>query len=100
MPRDPVLSNWPERELTGWGRSRGWSRTTLVRCRRGLRILLAVQDTPGGPIPAGTVQQLPGADRGASLLREFLTARRFLEDDQPTTIDARHMDPAWSSNGP
>ncbi|MGW2836127.1 tyrosine-type recombinase/integrase [Streptomyces sp. NPDC001286] len=87
VPRDPVLAGWLERELTAWARSRGWSRTTLVRCRRGLRILLAVQDTPGGPIPASTVQQLSGADRGASLLREFLTDRRFLEDDLPATVD-------------
>jgi len=88
VPRDPVLSSRLERGLTGWARSRGWSRTTLVRCRRGLRILLAVQDTLGGPVPASVLQQLSGEDRGAGLLREFLTERGFLEDDLPAAIDA------------
>ncbi|MFF8946727.1 hypothetical protein ACF1A5_31615 [Streptomyces sp. NPDC014864] len=88
VPQDPVLSGWLERELTTWGRSRGWSHTTLVRCRQGLRILLAVQNTPGGPVPAGLLQQLSGKDLGARLLREFLTDYRFLGDDLSATIEA------------
>ncbi|MFE7729641.1 hypothetical protein ACFU5D_28130, partial [Streptomyces anthocyanicus] len=55
---DPVLAGWLEHRLTVWARQRGWSHSTLTRYRRGLRIALAVQDTPGGPVPASVVQDL------------------------------------------
>ncbi|MFG3552496.1 hypothetical protein [Streptomyces sp. NPDC047725] len=87
VARDPVLANWLERNLTTWARTRGWSHSTLTRYRRGLRIVLAVQDTPGGPVPASTVHELTGTGLAARLLHEFLTAHGFLDDDRPQTIE-------------
>ncbi|MGB9998593.1 hypothetical protein ACPMJQ_29165 [Streptomyces pseudogriseolus] len=85
---DPVLTDWLEHNLTAWARTRGWSHSTLTRYRRGLRIMLAVQETPGGPVPASVVQELTGSGLAARLLHEFLTAHGFLEDDRPQTIES------------
>ncbi|MFE7854460.1 hypothetical protein [Streptomyces sp. NPDC057403] len=87
VPADSVLAAWLEHHLSAWATSRGWSRSTLTRYRRGLRIMLAVQDTPGGPVPASMVQELSGTGLAARLLHGFLTAHGFLEDDRPQTID-------------
>ncbi|MEU9663538.1 hypothetical protein [Streptomyces chartreusis] len=84
---DPVLAGWLEHHLSAWAASRGWSRSNLVRYRRGLRIVLAVQDTPGGPVPASVVQELTGSGLSARLLHEFLAAHGFLEDDRPQTVE-------------
>ncbi|WP_147286368.1 hypothetical protein [Streptomyces parvulus] len=86
--RDPVLAGWLEHRLNAWAGSRGWSCSTLTRYRRGLRIVLAVQDTPGGPVPASVVQELTGSGLAARLLHEFLAAHGFLEEDRPQTIEA------------
>ncbi|MEU8717922.1 hypothetical protein [Streptomyces sp. NPDC048663] len=85
---DPVLALWLERNLTAWAAARGWSRSTLTRYRQGLRIVLAVQDTPGGPVPASVVQELTGSGLAARLLHEFLAAHGFLDDDRPRPVDA------------
>ncbi len=85
---DPVLAGWLEHRLTVWARQRGWSHSTLTRYRRGLRIALAVQDTPGGPVPASVVQDLTGSGLAARLLHEFLAAHGFLEDDLPQAVEA------------
>ncbi|MFF8883315.1 hypothetical protein [Streptomyces flaveolus] len=87
VARDPVLADWLERNLTAWAAARGWSHSTVTRYRRGLRIVLAVQDTPGGPVPASVVQELTGTGLAARLLHEFLAAHGFLDDDRPQTID-------------
>lgn len=87
VPADPVLAAWLEHHLSAWAMSGGWSRSTLTRYRRGLRIMLAVQDTPGGPVPAGMVQELSGTGLAARLLHDFLAAHGFLKDDSPQTVD-------------
>ncbi|MCX4993772.1 hypothetical protein [Streptomyces sp. NBC_00568] len=88
LPRDLVLAAWLDQELAAWASSRGWSRSTLARARRGLRILLAVQDTPGAPVPVTLIDQLAATDVPTRLLQEFLTARGFTEDDRTPAIDA------------
>ncbi|WP_153182775.1 site-specific integrase [Streptomyces sp. E2N166] len=88
VARDPVLAGWLEHSLNAWAAARGWSCSTLTRYRRGLRIVLAVQDTPGGPVPASVVQELTGSGMAARLLHEFLAAHGFLEEDRPQTIEA------------
>ncbi|MEV6653883.1 hypothetical protein [Streptomyces sp. NPDC051219] len=85
---DPVASAWLVQELTGWAASRGWTRRRLSRARRGLHILLAVQDTPGSAVPVSLIDQLTGLGLPARLLHEFLAAHHFAEDDRTQTIDA------------
>jgi hypothetical protein len=87
VPLEPVLAGWLEAELAVWGTLRGWTRSTLARGRGACGSLLAIQDTPGGPLSAGLFQQLSGKNLASRLLREFLTAHGFLEDDLPQTIE-------------
>ncbi|MFF1594795.1 hypothetical protein ACFVY0_43070 [Streptomyces sp. NPDC058286] len=88
LPIDTALADWLGQELTDWAAARGWTRSTASRARCGLRLLLAVQDTPGAPVPASGIDQLTQVGLPARLLHEFLTARRFVEDDRTLAIDA------------
>ncbi|MER6958897.1 hypothetical protein [Streptomyces sp. NPDC000618] len=85
---DPVAAAWLGGELTGWAASRGWTRRRLSGARRGLHILLAVQDTPGAPVAATLIDQLTGIGLPARLLEEFLTAHSFTADDRTPAVDA------------
>ncbi|MGW7260621.1 hypothetical protein [Streptomyces sp. NPDC054834] len=87
-PADTALADGLGQELTDWAASRGWTRSTVARARTGLRLLLAVQDTPGAPVPATVIDQLTGLGLPARLLHEFLAARRFVEDDRTSAVDA------------
>ncbi|MFD5272119.1 hypothetical protein [Streptomyces sp. NPDC058335] len=85
---DPVAAAWLAQELTGWAASRGWTRRRLSKARRGLHILLAVQDTSGSAVPMSLIDQLTGLSLPARLLHEFLAAHHFAEDDRTPAIDA------------
>ncbi|MGW0998955.1 hypothetical protein ACWD5V_37930 [Streptomyces sp. NPDC002523] len=85
---ETAVACWLQQELTGWASSRGWSRSTLARARRGLHILLAVQDTPGAPVPASLTHQLTQIGLPARLLSEFLTAQHFADDDRVPATEA------------
>ncbi|GGY15907.1 hypothetical protein [Streptomyces anandii] len=87
VARDLLLAGWLERNLTAWSRARGWSHSTVTRYRRGLRIVLAVQDTPGWPRACERGPGTDGTGLAARLLHEFLAAHGFL-DDRPQTIEA------------
>lgn len=65
----------------------GWGRTTHERTRRGIRILLGIQDTPGAPIKASEVSQLATIGIGAPAVRRVLAAADLLEDDRQPTIE-------------
>ncbi|MFD3441077.1 hypothetical protein ACFWU3_26605 [Streptomyces sp. NPDC058685] len=87
-PRDPALAAWLGRQLTDWAAAHGWSTRTLGRARSGLRMLLAVQGTPGAPIKATLIEQLGPLRLPATLLHEFLTAHSFAEDDRTPAIES------------
>ncbi|MEH0449678.1 hypothetical protein QA811_40270 [Streptomyces sp. B21-102] len=84
----PVAAAWLGGQLTGWAAARGWARRRLSAVRRGLHVLLAVQDTPGAPVPATLIDELTGIGLPARLLHEFLAAHRFAEDDRTPAVDA------------
>ncbi|MFF7205358.1 hypothetical protein [Streptomyces sp. NPDC008141] len=86
--RHPALSAWLGKRLTDWAAVHGWSRATLGRARSGLRMLLAVQDTPGAPIKATWIEQLAQFRLPTRLLHEFLTAHSFIEDDRTPAIES------------
>lgn len=106
-PRDPAVSAWLGRQLTDWASSHGWSRGTLGRARSGLRMLLAVQDTAGAPIPATWIEQLAPFHLPARLLHEFLAAHSFVDDDRtpaiesfsPAAADSPHLHPGLDASG-
>ncbi|MEH0516724.1 hypothetical protein QBC31_39525 [Streptomyces sp. B21-079] len=84
----PVAAAWLGGQLTGWAAARGWTRRRLSTVRRGLHILLAVQDTPGAPVPATLIDELTGIGLPARLLHEFLAAHHFAEDNRVPAVDA------------
>jgi hypothetical protein len=67
----------------------GWRRDLTTATCRSIRILLAVQDTPGARIKAAQAALLLKPIRGAALLPvlEVLAAADMLEDDRRPAID-------------
>ncbi|MEV6020358.1 hypothetical protein [Streptomyces sp. NPDC051997] len=88
IPRDPVLAAWLQEELALWASSRGWSKSHFSRARRGLHIVLSLQDTPGAPVPTTLIHQLTPLGLPARLIEEFLRVRGFTEDDHTLAVDA------------
>jgi hypothetical protein len=76
----------------------GWSKTRLNAARRALRTLLAIQDTPGAPIPASQVTRLDQLGlpvHGVHGVLDVLATAQMLHDDRPPSIHAwfaRHLD--------
>lgn len=65
----------------------GWGRTTRERTRRGIRILLGTQDTPGTAIKASEVSQLATIGIGAPTVCRILAAADLLDNDRQPTIE-------------
>lgn len=86
-PPDPVLAERLTAELTDYAAHHGWSARTSKKARRGLQILLALQDTSGAPILASLIYQLPTLDLPARVLHEFLDTCRLVEDDRTPAIE-------------
>ncbi len=63
-----------------------WNRQTLNTVRRGLRILLGIQETPGARIKASQVLELPTINLPAMPILEILTEADLLDDDRTPKI--------------
>jgi len=66
----------------------GWSKTRLNAARQAIRVLLAIQDTPGAPIPASEVTRLDQLGLAVQPVLDVLTTAGMLNDDRPPSIDA------------
>ncbi|MFE6531008.1 hypothetical protein ACFVMA_18910 [Streptomyces rochei] len=88
QPPDPWLAGRLCEELTTWARTHGWSLRAASKTRHGLRIVLALQETPGARVPASLIYQLTDIDLPAGRVHAFLTAHDFAEDDRTRSIDA------------
>lgn len=87
-PPDQELAQQLDTVAVEHGRRHGWSKSRLVDARKGIRILLSLQDTPGAVITAGEVAQLGGISLALQPIREVLAAAEMLDDDREPSIIA------------
>jgi integrase len=85
-PPDPDNAEILIAELDDFARQHGWGAHTIKRARRGIEILLALQDTPGAPIPTTLIYQLPAIDLPARLLHQFLDRFGLVDDDRTPAV--------------
>ncbi|MFI0453829.1 hypothetical protein [Actinomadura sp. 6N118] len=86
-PRDPVLAAALMLAADDHATRHGWSRTRKVNARSAIRVLLALQDTPGAAITASAVLNLaPGFSAQAVL--DILTEIGMLDDDRQPSVTA------------
>lgn len=86
-PAEPAVAEGLVAELREYAAGRGWSAKTIKRTRRGLEIVLGLQDTPGAPIPASLIHELPTIDLNAGRVHEFLDTVGLGGDDRTPAID-------------
>ncbi len=88
---DPPLSDLAaalERAVEDHGARHGWRKSLRITTARGIRVLLAVQDTPGAAITAsdvGALSQLRNCTVQPVL--EVLDAVGMLDDDRPPPLE-------------
>lgn len=81
-PRDPELAEFLDEFLIAHAHRHGWSLKSVQNSRRGLAILLSLQDTPGAPLRASEMAQLPEIGLNIVRLIEVCAAAGVLEDDR------------------
>ncbi|MFE5565054.1 hypothetical protein ACFQ68_08685 [Amycolatopsis japonica] len=86
-PPDPEVAEFLLHRVRERARKHGWGSDTAKKVSRGIAILLALQDTPGAPIPASLINQLPSIHLTARLTREFLEHYGLVEDDSTPAAD-------------
>jgi hypothetical protein len=65
----------------------GWNKSLTERTMRGIRILLATQDTPGAPVKASDVTVLAAIGIGVPTVIDVLTEAGLLDDDRTPTVE-------------
>jgi hypothetical protein len=85
-PREPLLARYLDEAIADHGAQHGWRTGVAQNARRGMRILLAHQDTPGSAIKASEVMPLSMHEVNVRNVLEVLAAAGMLIDDRaPTT---------------
>jgi hypothetical protein len=86
-PPLPELATALEAIAVEYAEVYGWAVDTISAVRRGLRLLLALQDTSGAPIKASEAIQLRQIALPVGPTLEVLRSAQVLEDDKiPTTV--------------
>ncbi|MGH3480900.1 MAG: hypothetical protein ACRDQD_29235 [Nocardioidaceae bacterium] len=85
---DPQLAESLDQVACDHAAGHGWSKTRLNAARQTIRVLLAIQDTPGAPIPASAVTRVDQLDLAVQPVLDVLTTAGMLHDDRPPSIDA------------
>lgn len=86
-PAEPDVANYLIDEMREHAVRHGWSQKTIKRARRAIEVLFALQDTLGAPIKTSVIYQLPAIELPAELIREFLAAHGWVEDDRTPAIE-------------
>jgi hypothetical protein len=86
-PRDAGLACFLDEQITDHARHHGWGHETTSQTRRGVRILLGVQDTPGASIKATDVLLLPSIHLPSDPVLTVLEATGMLINDRPSSFD-------------
>lgn len=88
-PPLPELAVALERAVADYGVRHGWRPNLIVSTSRGIRILLAAQDTPGAPIRASDAARLQEVTNcTVKPVVEVLDSVGMLDDDRQPTLDA------------
>lgn len=85
-PQDPELSAALWEAAGDHGARHGWSRAVTERVRRGVRIMLGLQHTPGAPIRTSDVALLAPIRMSASGVAAVLREAGMLEDDSVPAV--------------
>lgn len=96
-PADPMLARLLDQASQEHARRHGWSKTRLVDARRGIRILLSLQDTPG---PRSTPARLRYSIRFPLLRNRSWTswlrsAYFMLIDSLPSSLGSKPKSPGF-----
>lgn len=87
-PPLPELAVALERAVADYGVRHGWRSSLLVSTSRGIRILLAAQDTPGAPIRASEAARLQEVSNcTVKPVVEVLDSVGMLDDDRPAALE-------------
>lgn len=92
---DPAFARLLDQAAREHGRRHGWSKTRLADARKGVRILLALQDTPGAAINASDVARLDQIAVAVQPILDILDSAGMLNDDrEPRLVSwfARQVD--------
>ncbi|MFF3228893.1 hypothetical protein ACFYV7_39315 [Nocardia suismassiliense] len=87
-PPDAGLAQLLDDTATSHARSHGWSLTRILDARKGIRLLLAIQDTPGAAIKASDVTDLAQLSLALQPVLDILAAAQMLDDDREPSIVA------------
>lgn len=87
LPADAAFVATCQELLTTHACRHGWSPSTLKKSRQALNILLAIQDTPGGPVRASHTALLPSIGLPGRHLLDFLAEHRLAEEDRAPVIE-------------
>lgn len=90
-PPDPQLAAWLEQLTWDHAARHGWSKTRRKTVRQAIRILLALQDTPGAPIRASDVVCMTTIGLPVQPVLAILEQAGMLDDDRTPAI-ARWFD--------
>jgi len=85
-PRDPVLADALHYYVAHYARRFSWSTASTEENQRGIRVLLGVQDTPGGPIRRSEVMQLSEIGISAKSVGDVLEEVGMLDEDHVPAI--------------
>jgi hypothetical protein len=86
-PRHAGLASFLDELVTDHARHHGWGTETISQVRRGIRILLGVQDTPGALIRTTDVLLLTTVNLPADPVLSVLEEAGMLIDDRPSSLD-------------
>jgi hypothetical protein len=79
---DPHLWAMMEQAIDEHAVRHGWQQTLIEGVRRGVRILLGTQDTPGAPVRASDIHQLPSIGTAARPVRDVLAGLGMVDEDR------------------
>ncbi|MGH3451649.1 MAG: hypothetical protein ACRDQW_13180 [Haloechinothrix sp.] len=85
-PRDPVLAEWLDAQVTHIAGVDGWDWRLVSKVRAGIRLLLGLQDTPGAAITRSELAVLPQFFVPQRQVAIVLDAVGMLEDDRAPAI--------------
>jgi hypothetical protein len=86
-PPDPQLAAVLDAHVRDHATRHGWRKSLTCRTQRAVRILLALQDTPGAAIKATQIVLLGQAGAPVRAICDVLAAAGMLDDDRVPAID-------------
>jgi hypothetical protein len=86
-PPDPWLAAWLEQLTWDHATRHGWSPGRRKTVRQAIRILLALQPTPGAPIRASDVERMATIELPVRPVLAILKQAGMLEDDRTPAIE-------------